>query len=61
MILFIAKILIFSNIREYLAEIAQLVEHSPEERRVPSANLGLGTKTEQIKNTNINNWYFLFS
>lgn len=40
----IAKILIFSNIVMYKAEIAQLVEHSPEERGVPSANLGLGTR-----------------
>jgi hypothetical protein len=26
------------------AKIAQLVEHSPEEGRVPSSNLGLGTR-----------------
>ncbi len=34
------------RLRWILAEIAQLVEHSPEEGRVPSSNLGLGTKTE---------------
>ena len=30
------------------AEIAQLVEHSPEEGRVPSSNLGLGTYKQKL-------------
>ena len=40
----VAKILIFSNIERSNAGIAQLVEHSPEERGVGSANLPPSTR-----------------
>ena len=46
----VAKIIVFSTIRkyDYDAGIAQLVEHSPEERRVGSAILPPSTNGKRI-------------